>query len=419
MAEILSEVSKTSIQLILKEPFYGHFFTGMLKEVTEQIPTAAVSLVNKQMVKLLVNPNFWKELSDTEKRYGLIKHELLHIVLKHLFSMKEFSNKRLYNIAADIVVNQYISKHQLPEGGITLERFWYLEEKYQITLERDKDAGYYYHLLKKILDGNSPVKKDLSVNDENGKGKPDPITEDDLSKTDLEELWRHETWKEVEELTEAEQKVLNRSINEIIVQTVDRIKHKDKGIGNLPAGLQQYLDALLESLKPNVNWRRVLRLFSATSNRTFLKNTIQRPSKRYGVTPGIKVKRKQKMLIAIDTSGSVSIPELQEFFGEIYHIWRQGAEIYVVECDAAIRNHYPYRGKPPEIVSGRGGTHFNAPVVFANEKYRPDAIVYFTDGFAAAPTVKSRCPILWMISQNGIEENKWEFLPGRKVKMQQ
>ncbi|MBT33435.1 MAG: hypothetical protein CMO01_27550 [Thalassobius sp.] len=416
MAEILNEVSKTSIQLILKEPFYGHFFTGMLKEVTESIPTAAVALVNKQMVKLLVNPNFWQDLPNADKRYGLIKHELLHIVLKHLFMMKEFSNKRLYNIAADIVVNQYISKYQLPDGAITLERFWYLEERYQIKLEKDKDAGYYYNILKKILDGNSTVKKEVSTND--GEGKPDQITEDDLSKTDLDELWRHETWKEVEKLSEAEQKVLNRTINEIIVQTVDRIKLKDKGLGSLPAGLQQYLGELIESLKPNVDWRRILRLFSASSNRTYLKNTIQRPSKRYGVTPGIKVKRKQKMLIAIDTSGSVSIPELKDFFGEIYHIWRQGAEIYVVECDVAIHNHYPYRGKPPQIVSGRGGTHFNAPIEFANEKYQPDALVYFTDGCAFAPTIKSRCPILWMISQNGIEENKWEFLPGRKVKMQ-
>ena len=57
------------------------------------------------------------------------------------------------------------------------------------------------------------------------------------------------------------------------------------------------------------------------------------------------------------------------------------------------------------------------PIAFANDDYKPDAIVYFTDGYAPAPEVISRKPILWMISSNGINEDTWDFLPGRKAKM--
>jgi predicted metal-dependent peptidase len=87
------------------------------------------------------------------------------------------------------------------------------------------------------------------------------------------------------------------------------------------------------------------------------------------------------------------------------------------ECDTQIHNKYVYTGHPPEVVSGRGGTAFDAPIEYANDTYLPDAVVYFTDGYAPAPTVICRKPILWMVTSEGIEEDAWDFLPGRKVKM--
>jgi len=118
--------------------------------MTETVPTAAVSLFSNQLIKLQVNPKFWESLSDAH-RYGLIKHEVLHIVLRHLLTAKDYSNKQLYNIAADLVVNQYIDSDQLPTGGITLKRFFYLENYYGVKLEAGKDVGYYYRKLDKVL----------------------------------------------------------------------------------------------------------------------------------------------------------------------------------------------------------------------------------------------------------------------------
>lgn len=53
---ILEQVSKTTIQLLLKEPFYGHFFTGLLRDVTTTLPTMAVGATANKMVKLYVKP---------------------------------------------------------------------------------------------------------------------------------------------------------------------------------------------------------------------------------------------------------------------------------------------------------------------------------------------------------------------------
>lgn len=433
---ILDEVAKTSIQLMLQETFYGHFFTSILKDVSEKTSSIATSISSNQMIKLIVNPEYWdntlKIPGDDEAtkalRYGAIKHQILHIVFKHALRFPEFGNKKLFGIASDLAANQYIKSEQLTEDAIRMEDFPEFE------LNRGQGIDYYYKRLSEELEdmqdnggGGDNEEKDK----ENSAGDSSDAHSDDKKENDLnqaqnrlkdlmenednEQLNQHKFWDEFSKLSSAEQKMIDAAINESIVNSVSRIKPKD--YGKLPGGLQEYINLLVESLKPNVNWRRVLRIFTASSSRTRLKNTIRRPSKRYGTTPGIKIQSKQKILVAIDTSGSVNDDELREFFGELYHIWKQGAEIYVVECDTHIHNQYHYTGRPPELISGRGGTDFNAPIIFANEEHMPDAIVYFTDGYAPAPQVISRKPILWMVTSQGIEEDSWDFLPGRKVKM--
>ena len=124
-------------------------------------------------------------------------------------------------------------------------------------------------------------------------------------------------------------------------------------------------------------------------------------------------------MVAIDTSGSIEQESLGLFFKELYHIWRKGAEVLVVECDYAIRRRYLYKGQLLQYAVGRGGTNFNPPVLLANEEYMPDALIYFTDGHAPPPKVTSRCPMLWVLSPDGIamDSKRWATLPGRKVKM--
>ncbi|MCO6482293.1 MAG: hypothetical protein J5I62_05820, partial [Flavobacteriales bacterium] len=61
-----------------------------------------------------INPGFWdKDLTDETYRYGGIKHEILHIALRHILMVDKFAHKQIFNIAADIVVNQYVSPDQL------------------------------------------------------------------------------------------------------------------------------------------------------------------------------------------------------------------------------------------------------------------------------------------------------------------
>ena len=413
-------ISKTSISLLLSEPFYGHFMLGLPREVSLQVQTVALSLMNRQMVKLVVNEAFWDGLTP-EHRYGLVKHEMLHIVLKHLFMMKNYPNKLLFNLAADLVVNQYIDRKQLPKGEILLEQFSYLVPMFNITLEQGKGLDYYYHNLNKIFKTEALMSFEdaitsvgLSEND-----NETPIKIELLLSEENKTLGRHRHWEAFEKLSTGERKIVTYQVDRMIKQTTERVRHKYQNFGHLPKVLADQLTQILEDMKPRFNWRRALRLFATSSNSSFIKNTIRRPSKRYTSVPGIQIKRRNRLLLAIDTSGSLSQKEWLDFFTEIYFIWRQGAAIRIVECDTDIRQTYDYIGTAPMHVHGRGDTSFDAPIKYGNEIYRPDALIYFTDGFAATPKIAARFLILWVVSPDGLKEGEgvWNDLPGRKLKM--
>ncbi|MEZ4919403.1 MAG: VWA-like domain-containing protein [Saprospiraceae bacterium] len=78
-------------------------------------------------------------------------------------------------------------------------------------------------------------------------------------------------------------------------------------------------------------------------------------------------------------------------------MWRSGADITIIESDTKVYRDYPYKGTTPELVYGRGGTDFNDAIRWGN-RFRPDALIYFTDGYAATPEVPLRMPVLWVIS---------------------
>ncbi len=399
---ILDEVSKVSIRLLLSEPFFGHFFAGLIKKESTQIPTLAVGYEFHHVI-LYINRDFWnKHLQLAEWKLGVLKHEVLHLVFMHVTRMKDFKNKAIFNIAADLVVNQCIASHQLPPGAIQLDTFP------ELALRAEDSTEYYYETLYNFYE--QQLEKE-------GKGID---CSQNKAWQNLKRLLegfpqeQHALWEAFEKLSGAEQDLVKQQLKEMLNNSLKTNKH-----GNTAGYLQQYLQQFQEQMRPKVDWRRMLKIFASSSRKTYLRNTLKRPSKRYGTAPGIKVKKKNKMLVAIDTSGSIEMRELALFFSEIYHIWRQGAEIWVVECDVEIHNTYLYKGKAPEAISGRGGTAFEAPIQYANEVLRPDALIYFTDGFGNAPHLKSRCPVLWLLSPGGSSPDKLkaQHFQGRFVKM--
>jgi predicted metal-dependent peptidase len=399
--QIFDQITQASIQLILHEPFYGHVLTGLVKELNAEIQSLSLGVNANKTPKLAINPTYWQaELKSPAQRLGALKHEVLHLVFGHLLREQDFANVRIFHLAADLVVNQYLSPEQLTPASLTLNLFP------ELDLQPFRSVDAYYEELTGAW--NKTLRR----------GRIISSTLSNLMMAGTGPLAGHDLWQnEVAALSAAEKKVLATGMQQIVQNAIQRVG--TKGQGSLPGILQTQLNQLLTKSEPTLDWRRFLRLFVGAGQRTFLQNTLRKPSRRYGVNPGLRIRNKHKLLIALDTSASIADAEIQAFFQEIQQIWRLGTEIFILECDTQINNAYIYRGTTPAVVAGRGGTHFDAAIHYANQQSNADAVVYFTDGLGPAPSLPCRKPLLWMISKGkqGRDGNNWEHLPGRKISM--
>jgi predicted metal-dependent peptidase len=413
---IHSEIAKCAKTLMFKEPFYGLFLIGLNKKLNSSIQTACVCKENIN-VSLMVNPNFW-EKQDGDTKIGILKHELLHIAFHHLTSMSEFENKQLLNIAADIEINQYIESTWKGKTWDGLE----INKKPFKELKLPLKAGtrVYYDLLKKEVDENpfgdiacmlGALEGGMS-GDGSGDGNSITVTLGDGSKMTVP--CTHEMWKEFDEMSEADKKLIGKQIDHQLKDVAEQVK---KNRGTIPGELGQYINSLYEIEEPVIDWKAYLRRFNGMATKIYTKKTRRKLNRRFAGNPALKIKQRKNTLVAIDTSGSVSDKDLADFFNEIQHIYKTGTEVDVIECDADVQRVYQYKGKTEDKihVQGRGGTAFEPVIKYLNQnKGKYQNMIYLTDGECPVPETKPVRPILWVITTDG--DMKPDF-PGQKVQI--
>ena len=390
--QIDDEISRASFDLLLKEPYYAHVLAGIPRMVSENVQTIGLKWNDHQVV-LQVNPEwFCNGLAATQRKVAL-KHEVLHIVFRHLFRHAD-RHATLYSIAADLVVNQLL--HPL-EGWPTLKMFP------ELGLKPDQPLDVYYSALAVLLPKMQQAGYGLG-----GEGGRDGATGDWAKATGCSEsakalgaLLAHRGnrgddagWHNgADGLAAAAGRY---AMGSLLIRAKERMPPHQWG--SLPAALLSELDLILAERQPKLDWKRVVRIFCASSGRTKIKHTVKRISKRYGTRPGVKIQRMQRLLVAVDTSGSIDQDMVQSFFTEIHGAWRAGATVIVVECDAKVQRSYEYRGKPPTVVHGGGGTEFEPVFRWMRKQRGFDGCIYLTDGWGPAPETRPTCKLLWVVT---------------------
>lgn len=393
-ATIEDEISRCVNQLLLKEPFFSHILSGTVRSITDQISTAAVG-IRDGCILLMINENFFlNELSTASQRIAVLKHETLHLVFKHLFRDLIKKDPELMNIAADIVVNQYIGQWDLPETAITLSSFPDLE------LEAEQTMEYYYERLSELKEKKEGGKK-------RGKQKYPESQKAFESLYGNERHSDHSGW--VDESASGNQSGLKEILENQLLNASARTSQKS--FGTLPKEIQRAIKGIEEGRKPAVDWKRQLRLFASSHGKTYVSHTMKRISKRFGTRPGIRIRRLNRVVVVIDTSGSIDNDTLILFMVEIEGIRRTGAEITIIESDCEVQNVYKYRRGKEISMQGGGGTDFDPAFEYINSGKSGffDACIYLTDGCAAEPEIKPRTSLLWVLTQDGNNDEhlKW------------
>lgn len=156
--------------------------------------------------------------------------------------------------------------------------------------------------------------------------------------------------------------------------------------------------ALLRKIKRagEVNWRLLLRrALSPVLGRERIYYTYSRLDKRVPFFPG-KVKYYdhgvRRVVVLVDTSGSISENELRKFVGEVMGLAGQFDvnELHVITWDTEVTGARKYTSnelRRPVIekleVRGRGGTFIDPALKYVLDKFKDmklDAVIVFTDG---------------------------------------
>lgn len=362
-----------------------------------------------------LGPKLFKE-SPKAQAFVLI-HEVLHVALRHpqrAYALKKKRNMaglawsdEVFNWAADAIIHFSMAGlgswlHKPDIGIITFEKLLSQEVLKEKPAHKWNVEALFAHLMDEVIQPEmasgalaSPEAWGDKNLPKNGKGM-----------LDIQVSGNGEKGRE-EVRADSREEARNWD---------GRVKRA--AAGDRPGGVMK--EILFDIPQTKTPWRHYLRRFisdavmptthvmpSKPSRHTlmldaFLHATQQKPmvpfTPAYRPKPGIR-----KMVIVIDTSGSIDDKMCEYFAAEIQTIRKRvGCDLVLITCDAAV--HQTISVKPHENLhtaikqaggfAGRGGTDF-VPGVSAAEKINGAAvIVYLTDMMGPYPT-RCKLPLLW------------------------
>jgi len=351
-------LEKAKFNLVLDHPFFAAVLLNLRMKPDRRYPVGATDGET-----LWYNPETLQNWS-LEEVEAFLAHEVMHVVLLH-FLRRGRRDKAKWNAAADYAVNLI-----LKDAGFSLPPYALIDEAF-----RGLSAEEIYELI------------------------PEPVVPFSLG--DVED------GKEASDPTAAKRKEVEVKI------AVRRAMSIAKAWGKLPSGLERLIKEVQE---PQKDWREVLQEFL---ERSFGRSDYAwiPPSRRYLaqnlILPAmVGEERLDEVVVAIDTSGSVSDTMLQVFLSELKGLVQQFSleRMWVVCCDARVHNADEFTADEFTVerirLSGGGGTDFR-PVFRWVEKcgITPVCLIYFTDTWGDFPETPPPYPVLWAVVGGKVRED--------------
>ncbi len=395
--EIEKKLSAAGSALILDKPFLGALVLRM--------PLIAADpgwcrTTGTDARAIYYNPEYIQGLSLAQTQF-VLAHEALHCALSH-FVRRQHRIKHRWDIACDLAINPILVKDGLtpPEDALTMDLYDNMsaEEIYPMLDDVDDMQTHDQHLYDNETDADSDrqsggrsmssAQTDPGRNaqqaetdpDSGGAPQPRPLSEQEKEQLGIQ-------WKQ--RMAGAAQQALQA--------------------GKLSGRMARWIDTLLQ---PQLPWRMLLARYMTAAAREDYNYT--RPSRREGqaILPSLR-SNQIDMLVVLDTSGSISRTEMEEFVAEVDAIKAQTrARITLHACDNRLAEAGPWtfeywdEFKLPEEISGGGGTSFKPVFEWVQQQaMRPDLLVYFTDACGSFPEHEPGFPVIWLVK--GKAKVKW------------
>ena len=389
--------------------FAGLFMVGR-NEVVDDPITARTNGRDAQYGRKFVS-----ELTDKELAF-LVMHENMHKCYRHLttwHSLYEI-NAEVANLACDYVINVQLVDLD-PHGKLIMMPIDKQTGKVMGALDykyRGMDSKQVFDDLMKNAKKQKPPKGRES---EDGQGsEPDDGDGDgggnnrqgvDDSNGKPKGFDEHD-WENAKEMTEKEKEELAKEVD-------SALRQGSIYAGKVGANIPRQIGELL---KPEINWRDVLKRFVKTHLKDRDAPSWRKAHRNYlwqdVILPSIIGKRVKHLVVAIDASGSIIGPMLDLFLTELNKVVTDvnPEKIDILYWDTEVCNHETFTGSDKKSIvhrtNPRGGGGTNPDCVadhMRKHKLAPDALIVLTDGYMhSAPQnwASIKTPSLWCVIGN-------------------
>ena len=352
--------------------FYAHIIGLCSVKIDQELPAPAGVCFISDHYNLIINPLLFDEYTLVQ-RLAILKHEMLHILFKHLGDRSKNLQMFKFNVASDCAINQLIDPQHLPPDVIVPKT---LEKMIETPVKSNESAEFYYNLLK---DKNNEEKC-------KGQGKP---------------MDTHEHWADSTGDLELQEDITKKIIEQAQIETI-------KSCGTIPNQCSQWIE--LNSRSNEVNWKKVLRGIIG-HKKVSKRSTIMRSDRRFPEREDLRGKIKNRiynLLVIIDVSGSMNNDAINTVLSEVRYI----CDITKTDVDLIQVDTHPCE---PEKLSKKtkaftrkasGGTNLFPAIQKAKDcKIDFQAIIVLTDGELFSDEVQKfkslNKKIIWLIEPNG------------------
>ncbi len=429
-------LGRARIVLRQKVPYLMPLVHRVIVVFTEKIPTMAVNGKGH----LFINPGWICTAPSDEVNAGVIAHEIMHIFFRHVSQCAAGElNPKIWNIATDLAINGLLinSGFELPEECQFPDKTVYSPLG---TLPYGLSALEYYNRLAQAPDegeqGQGEEGKDGEGQGEEQGEQDGEGGEEQRQGGQGEEQGEQdgEGWQNPlidcqggsgdgapsAEGDDAEGDKIPAGLEECeIHSSVEECKrllqqHAQQA-GDLPEWARLW--ANVETKKPKINWRSILRQKGRRLTREAGRARISyaRPNRRQeciGSGPGCPIlptmlATRCNILFAIDTSGSM-YSEIADVASELVGAIGASCVIDAVCFDTEVkgdplelpRSKSAVKKMLGDFLIGGGGTDFHDVFRVAEESKKYDLIVVATDGYGDSPK-HSSIPTIWLITNDG------------------
>ncbi len=344
-------IAQVKAKLLMEQPYFGTVALLQEPKLNENIQICVSTPTHFEY-----NDDYLEYINDEELAF-LLTNSAMHQALGYS-KRKEGRLEWMWSLAQDYAINSLLVQNGLsmPSGV-----------NYDDTFD-GMSAEAIYNILELDAEADKHTPKDTNH-----------IRHEKMDKVDLPD---------------------ENPIDAMHEQVIEKIKQQ----GDLPLGIEIVISNIFEG---EISWQD--ELFTIIENSFKFDYRLSPPNKRY-LAQGIALPSLSgeimRLVVAIDSSGSIDETQLSQFLAEVESIMNsfENFEIDLLIADAKVQEHHLlYPGDEIEYtLKGGGGTRFDTTFEYIDENLNtPKLMLYFTDGYGTFGEFEPDYDLVWVLTGDG------------------